>query len=171
MPCPPHRKGCKSVYTSEAKGRASGGQGSAGQEMGKTHRVGETHPGVFLSHGRDAAHGDRHIVRNPATAPQKQMNHQQNLESRTGRWVDERRHLLNKRTRVLALQLLDGNLHLLRGQLPTEDGCGCQVPPVARVTRDKKVVPVEEAEDDEGKVIAGGKVDGVSIRLEGNDDG
>ena len=85
--------------------------------------------------------------------------------------MDGRRNLLNKRTRVLALQLLDGNLHLLRGQLPTEDGRGCQVPPVARVTRDKKVVPVEEAEDDEGKVIAGGKVDGVSIRLEGNDDG
>ena len=85
--------------------------------------------------------------------------------------MDGRRNLLNKRTRVLALQLLDGNLHLLRGQLPTEDGCGCQVPPVARVTRDKKVVPVEEAEDDEGKVIAGGKVHGVSIRLEGNDDG
>ena len=81
----------------------------------------------------------------------------------------EEENVLNKQTRVLALQLLDGNLHLLRGQLPTEDGRGGQVPPVARVTRNEKVVPVKEAEGDEGKVIAGG--DGVSTRLEGNDDG
>jgi len=53
--------------------------------------------------------------------------------------------------------LLDGNLHLLRRELTTEDGRGCQIPPVARVARDEKVVPVEEAKDDEGKVIVKGK--------------
>jgi len=54
--------------------------------------------------------------------------------------------------------LLDGNLHLLRGQLPTEDGRGRQVSPIARVARDEEVVRVKEAKDDEAKVIVGWKV-------------
>ena len=90
------------------------------------------------------------------------MKHHQQIfypheTKRRGR-ADRRRNLLDEQTRVLALQLLDGNLHLLRGQLPTEDGRGSQVSPIARVARDEEVVRVEEAKDDEAKVIVGQKV-------------
>jgi len=52
------RQGCKSA-------KRKGGR-AAGREMAKTHRVGETHSCVFLPYGRDAAHGNRHIVWDPA---------------------------------------------------------------------------------------------------------
>ena len=84
--------------------------------------------------------------------------------------ADGRENVLDEQTRVLALQLLDGHLHFLRRQMPTENGRGRQVPSVARVTSDEEVVPIEEAEISEAKTSCGAEDGvGVSTGLEGND--
>ena len=72
-----------------------------------------------------------------------------------------RKNVLDEQTRVLALQLLDGNLHFLRRQLSTENGRGRQVPSVARVASDEEVVPIEEAEGGETTKMICAAEDGV----------
>lgn len=109
---------------------------------------------MFLAHGRDAAHRNRHIVGDPASAAYNQKPISKPFIPMK-QHADGREYVLDEHTRVLALQLLDRNLHFLGRQVPTENGRSRQVPSVARVTSDEKVVPVEEAEGGEATTICG----------------